>query len=162
MISKRPDRHSGLRPLLSGQNTSCRRRALAIIGRSHFLPANLSLLIRRPGESRGPVTLTIFKSLGPGFRRDDEVSRPAASIGDFPRTAVGLRRNDGAVFLSARLKKNTEQIAVFSPATRAECSHAQSTASAIRAYAAPTHAPAGQAAHPPSLRRPAGPVAKQW
>jgi len=40
----------------------------------------------------------IFKSLGPGFRRDDEVSRPAASIGDFPRTAVGLRRNDDEVF----------------------------------------------------------------
>jgi len=29
------------------------------------------LPIRRPGEGRGPVTLTIFKSLGPGLRRDD-------------------------------------------------------------------------------------------
>jgi len=28
--------------------------------------------IRRPGEGRDPVNLTIFKSLGPGFRRDDE------------------------------------------------------------------------------------------
>jgi len=27
--------------------------------------------IRRPGEGRGLVTLAIFKSLDPGFRRDD-------------------------------------------------------------------------------------------
>jgi len=26
---------------------------------------------RRPGESRGPASLDIYKSLGPGFRRDD-------------------------------------------------------------------------------------------
>jgi hypothetical protein len=40
--------------LLSGENEY--RKAI-------FLPANSTLPIRRPGESRGPVTFAIFKSL---------------------------------------------------------------------------------------------------
>jgi len=41
--------------------------------------------IRRPGAGRDPVTLRIFKSLGPGLRRDDEHFRTSASrVKTFP------------------------------------------------------------------------------
>jgi hypothetical protein len=42
-------------------------------------PENLQLMNRRPGEGRGLMTLTILKSLGPGLRRDDELSNIAAN-----------------------------------------------------------------------------------
>ena len=53
-------RHSGESPLLSRKNvlSSCAPQRAALF------PANSMLPIRRPGEGRGPVTLTIFKSLG--------------------------------------------------------------------------------------------------
>ena len=62
-----PRPHSGGGPLLSRKNvlSSC------VPQRAIIFPANSMLPIRRPGEGRGPVTLTIFKSLGPGLRRND-------------------------------------------------------------------------------------------
>ena len=50
-------------------------------------PANATLPIRRPGEGRAPVRLAMFKSLGPGFRRDDGegIWRARARLGYFAK-----------------------------------------------------------------------------
>ena len=79
------------RPWLSGKNFAL---LWTRIEHQHLCEQIRALTIRRPGESRGPATWKLFKSLGTGFRRDDEVSSAAASIGDFPRTAADAGRDD--------------------------------------------------------------------
>jgi len=69
----------------SGKN-AINRNAVRQLGRDveTFLEIQHSR-IRRPGAGRDPVTLKIFKSLGPGLRRDDEhFGTSASSVKTFP------------------------------------------------------------------------------
>jgi hypothetical protein len=64
-------KHSRESVLLSGKMQSDENRAAPPCGVETLLEVQRSQ-IRHPGENRDPVPLTLFKSLGPGFRRDDE------------------------------------------------------------------------------------------
>jgi hypothetical protein len=81
--------NDGLGTLNYQENGACSFKVSARHRKVKFLPQNSRLPIRRPGESRGPVTFAIFKSLGPGFRRDDEVSSITASVGDISPDSSG-------------------------------------------------------------------------
>jgi hypothetical protein len=84
-------RHPGEGSLLSGEMRSTGKPFRRDV--EMFLKVQRSW-IRHPGESRDPVPLTIFKSLGPGFRRDDEHWGLGTQDRNFLRTAVSEGRDD--------------------------------------------------------------------